>query len=512
MKYFIYCRKSSEAEDRQVLSIDSQQQEIERAFTAQPNVEIIEVLKESFSAKAPGRPVFDEMVRRIEAGEADGIICWHPDRLARNSVDGGRVIYLLDQGHLKDLKFSTFTFENNSQGKFMLSIIFGYSKYYVDNLSENVKRGNRAKVRAGWRPNMAPFGYLNDKASRTILPDPDRFPFVRKMFDLVLVEKLSIQRITDISREEWGLRTMKRQRTGGRFLHPSMVHRILTNPFYAGLLVWEGETHKGAHKPVVSIGEFERAQQIIQKPDRSRPRAELIGFPYRGLMRCAACGRMITAENKVNRYGSRYIYWHCTRSGKPKCRQPSISSIALEEQIVSFLSGIRVAKPLLEMAEILATDPEGRKKRAATQRRTLEVSLGEIRASAKNLTQLRIRGFITEEEFLQERAGLQRDELRLREKQNELANKADQRESLHLLNEFSGDAAAMFVEGDDQTKRTIFMLAASAPKLLDKMLLTEPRWPFSFIGNEIPPQPSIDEIQLRERLYSVRKLQSRTSS
>ena len=81
------------------------------------------------------------MLERIEAGEAEGILAWHPDRLARNSVDGGRIIYLLDTGKIKTLKFPTFRFESDPQGKFMLNIMFGQSKYYVDSLSENTKRG-----------------------------------------------------------------------------------------------------------------------------------------------------------------------------------------------------------------------------------------------------------------------------------------------------------------------------------------------------------------------------------
>ncbi|MCL4390142.1 recombinase family protein, partial [Patescibacteria group bacterium] len=103
------------------------------------------------------REKFNEVLKRIEKGEAGGIVSWHPDRLARNSVDGGKIIYLLDTGKILDLKFPSFWFENTPQGKFMLSIAFGQSKYYVDNLSENIKRGNRQKLRRGEYPGKAPF-------------------------------------------------------------------------------------------------------------------------------------------------------------------------------------------------------------------------------------------------------------------------------------------------------------------------------------------------------------------
>src|SRR4028119_1400172 len=112
------------------------------------------------------------MLKRLEKGEAQGIIAWHPDRLARNSVDGGRIIYDLDQGKLLDLKFPQYHFENTPEGKWMLSIIFGQSKYFVDKLSKDVKRGLKEKVERGWRPGVAPIGYLNDrsdtKGNRTI--------------------------------------------------------------------------------------------------------------------------------------------------------------------------------------------------------------------------------------------------------------------------------------------------------------------------------------------------------
>src|SRR5215471_6653611 len=187
MRYFMYCRKSSEAEDRQVASIESQLSTLRRTFGQNTSTKIVGVYEEAFSAKAPGRPRFDEMIARLEAGDADGIIAWAPDRLARNSIDGGQIIYMLDCRKIKDLKFATYTFENNSQGKFMLQIMFGQSKYYSDALSDNVKRGNRTKIEKGWRPNQAPLGYLNDPVTKTIIKDPERFHRIREMFDLLLM-------------------------------------------------------------------------------------------------------------------------------------------------------------------------------------------------------------------------------------------------------------------------------------------------------------------------------------
>jgi len=233
MRYFIYCRKSTEAEDRQVASIESHLTTLKRMFGERPDVEIVRIFEEAYSAKAPGRPVFSEMVAEIEKGAAEGIVAWAPDRLARNSVDGGRIIYLLDTGVIKDLKFSTYTFENNSQGKFMLQIMFGQSKYYSDALSENVKRGNRTKLEKGWRPNHAPLGYHNDPLTRTIVKDTERFDLIRRMFDEALAGT-PVSSIRTMANEEWNFRTPMRKRVGGKPITLGWVYKVLRNPFYAG--------------------------------------------------------------------------------------------------------------------------------------------------------------------------------------------------------------------------------------------------------------------------------------
>lgn len=131
------------------MSIEAQIFELTE-FANREKLQIIETITESKSAKSPGRAGFNKMIEKIYASkEPIGILAWHPDRLARNSVDGGQIIYLIDIQKICALKFPTFWFEPTPQGLYMLQMAFGQSKYYSDNLSENVKRGNRQKIRRG---------------------------------------------------------------------------------------------------------------------------------------------------------------------------------------------------------------------------------------------------------------------------------------------------------------------------------------------------------------------------
>lgn len=478
MKYFLYCRKSTESEDRQVLSIESQRSELERAFGTREDIEIVGLYEESYSAKAPGRPLFDEMLKRIERGDAQGIIAWHPDRLARNSMDGGRIIYLLDQRSLVDMKFATFTFENNPQGKFMLSIIFGYSKYYVDSLSENVKRGNRAKVERGWRPNQAPLGYKNDKESKTTVPHPEHFPTIKRLFDLALTGAYSVKELHAIVCNEWGFRTPKKKRIGGTPISVSTIYRLFSNPFYTGHFTWNGNLYPGKHEPMISMKDWRYLQTILSRPGEKKPQKH--SFPYTGMMRCGMCGLMVTAEHKVNKYGSKYIYYHCTkRNNGERCQQPSLEAKKLEQQIIAFLKRISVDERISE-----AAIREAIKSEAAQQPDIEHISMGLKEAISntetrlKTLTDLRVRSLIDDKEFLERRQKLLAEQVGLQEQLAKKGTGLSWFESAALLISFNNQAVSWFLRGEPQTKRLILETIGSNYVLTNKKLNIEAAKPF----------------------------------
>lgn len=468
MKYFLYCRKSSEAEDRQVLSIESQRTDLERRLLALPGVEVVEIIEESRSAMTPGRPRFDAMVARIEKGEAEGIATWAPDRLARNSIDGGRLIYLLDRGVLKDLKFSTYTFENNSQGKFMLQIMFGQSKYYSDALSENVKRGNRTKRENGWQPGRPPVGYHNDPITRTIVADPERFPLVRRMFDLALAGQ-SPKQVALIARDDWGL-TSPPGKHVGRPLALATVYRILNNPFYAGQITHAGAVYPGRHQAMVTSRQFDQLQSRLGRSNRPRPSRHR--FAFTGLIHCGACGGMVTAEHKTNAYGARYVYYHCAkRRIGPRCPERSVEGRELERQIVAFLSRLAVPDELATWARgrLRASGQEAAGFRAARQK-ALDKAIATSERQRMELTGLRLRGLIDDAEFANERQRLDRDLAHMRQSRLPAADPQEVIELFESVVSFSKQAVDRFWCGDLTTRRRILELVGSNFSLRGKKL------------------------------------------
>ena len=351
---FLYARKSTDVEDMQVLSIESQLAEL-RDYAARENISIVEELVEKQSAKIPGRPIFNDMLIRIEKGEASGIVSWHPDRLARNSVDGGKLIYLVDTGAIRSLKFPQFWFDATPQGKFMLQIAFGQSKYFVDSLAENTRRGLLQKVRRGEYPALAPPGYLNDSRTKTIIVDNRKAPIIKKIFELFATGRYTIYDMA-VFLAQHGMTT-----SGGKILRDK-ASWILSNPFYYGHFRYAGELHEGRHEPLVSKQLFDAVQEVWKKRSRSWKDNRPVK-PYTGLFRCGECGMMITAERKTKFYpttnhSATYVYYRCSKKSKTKrCFQGYIREEELDRQLTILLQTVALRKDwAAKMMEKLKTE------------------------------------------------------------------------------------------------------------------------------------------------------------
>ena len=369
--YYIYVRKSTDVEDKQVLSVEAQIVEL-RKFAADNNMKIAGVIVEKQSAKTPGRKKFNAMMKDIEAGKANGILSWHPDRLARNSVDGGHIIYLLDEMRLQALKFPTFWFENTSQGKFMLSMAFSQSKYYVDNLSENTKRGLRQKVRRGEFPSRAPVGYINDVRTKSIIIDKRLAPHVVAAFELYATGSKRLEDIATFLASK-GIRTKS-----DKLLSKDQVKHMLKNPFYYGHFYYAGEVHEGKHKGIIEKSLYDRVKTVLARRGYTR-KTKNAPQALCGLLTCGACNMSITAEKKIKHQKNgnvhEYVYYRCSRKSKIiKCTEPAITEPQLLAQLTDILQGYALPKSwAVELGRMLDEDE-----------RKAEQSSGVFIANAQN--------------------------------------------------------------------------------------------------------------------------------
>ena len=381
IKYICYCRKSTDEKDRQVLSLDAQITEL-KEFASREKLQIIDFVVESKTAKEPGREKFADVLKRVEKGEANGILSWHPDRLARNSIDGGKIIYLLDIGKLSDLKFPTFWFDNTPQGKFMLNIAFGQSKYYVDNLSENVKRGIREKLRRGIWPKQAPLGYYNDLKIKTIEVDPEKSKIVKKAFEKFAEGDVSFSEIARIM-FKGGI-----VRKGDGVLKVDQVKNMLSNQFYTGFFLYSGEIYKGSHKTFISKDLFKSVQKQMGR--LSKPRLKGHNFPFTGFIRCAECGSAITAEThlKVYKRTNRkvvYNYYRCTKSFG-SCGQKYIREEEIEKQIRSIVSKSSVNEEGFSVWERMFEEDIRNEELSASQRlKEIEAKISSLEGQEETL-------------------------------------------------------------------------------------------------------------------------------
>ena len=526
-RYFLYARKSSDSEDRQVQSIESQVTKLKQLAQEQ-HLKIIKTFTEAKSAKKPGnRVIFEEMMAAVENGEADGILCWQINRLSRNPVDSGKLSWMLQQNVLKSIQ----TYDREylpGDNVIIFSVEAASSNQYILDLSKNVKRGLETKLQKGWLPNLAPAGYLNDKAENTIAKDPQRFNLITRMWELMLTGAYTPPQILKIANEEWGYLTRKTKRLGGKPLSRSGIYKIFNNIFYAGVLQRHSTQYEGKHEPIISLEEFDRVQILLGR--KGKPRRKTHHFAFTGFVRCGECGCLYTAETKkkfVKKTNEvrEYTYYHCTRKKTTvNCSERKVVPLdKLEQQIEAELAGITIIPDFRDWAlEVLNENNdreiEDRTKIHEMQAKTLLTTQAEL----DNLTKMRYRDLIDDEMFLKQKNELQAKITDLKAKLRHTEQRAVQwLELTEKTFNFATYAHAAFLKANDmgtaglELKKEILMALGYNPTIQAGRLYIQPMKWFVRIKNEAPAlQREYQRLELTkkgdEQAYSQDLLALRT--
>jgi len=488
MKYFAYHRKSQEASERQVLSIPAQKK-FTQAKANELGLNIVGSFDEAGSAKEPGRPIFNEMIERIESGEADGVLCWKLDRLARNPVDAGTINWMIQGGSLSRIITSEREYQQGDN-VLMMTLEFGVANQFIIDLKKNVKRGMSHKVEGGWFPGLAPIGYLNAKylqdKSIPIAKDKDRWHLVREVWDLALTGKYSVPEILRIANEELGLRTFTRAKCPSKPLSRSALYGLLHNHFYCGMFKWRGELHEGKHEPMITFEEFQKVQAFLGRKGSTRTATKKV-FPYTGLLSCGECGCSITAEEKVKYVKSEdrnkvYRYYRCTKKkSELQCQQKCVREEALESQLRDWLSKMSFNEKILKWTVKHLHLVADKEERVSSETITsLNKALQSVDVRLNNLLRMKISAenvngvLLSDEEYLGQKTNLTSEKTALsasladiRDRQSRWLELAEQ-----TFN-FACHATRSFDQADLRTKKDILLAIGARFVLHDGVVSIE---------------------------------------
>lgn len=487
--YLIYCRKSSESEDRQVSSIEDQEK-ILLELAKQRNLPILREFSESKSAKEPGRPQFNAMMLLIaKRDDIKGILCWKLNRLSRNPKDGGDLQWALQSGKIVEIVThdKTYLQEDNH---LLMAVENAQSSEFIRNLREDTVRGLNSKLDKGIFPGLAPVGYLNDKTKnqgeRDILPHPQYFKLMKKIFDLALTGDFSIFELCRRA-EEMGIKSNR----GNKPISRTRMYEILTSPFYTGRFVYKGILHQGTHKPMLTEAEFDLLQDFVAS--RSHAHVKHNEAVFNGFIRCGFCNYQITNEFKEKKYKNgttgHFNYYRCSQMRLNKCKQPYVKASELEGQISQFLAKIKLSPKFVGWAikELNRTNAEVKQLREAKYQ-ALKKAYEGCQIKIQNLFNLKIspdninQEMITDIEYKEQRQKLLIERESIRQQMQQMDNFVDDFDELAVKTfDFTVRALDKWERGTLEDQRMILSTIGATMVLKDKLIKIEPRTPFLMI-------------------------------
>lgn len=335
-----YARVSSKEQDKEGFSIAAQQKLLQ-SYAANNSLTIEKEFIDVETAKHTGRANFSEMLKYLARHpNVRTILVEKTDRLYRNLKDWVTLDELDIEIHLVK-EGVVLSRDSRSSEKFVHGIKVLMAKNYIDNLSEEARKGQLEKAEQGIWPTKAPLGYRNvlgPNGKRIIEADPKVAPVITQIFKWYAPGLLSMQEIAEKAREVGLI-----YRRTGAAVPMSAIHTILRNRIYTGEFEWKGNTYKGQHQPLISLELYERVQGVIAGRNARKTRRETHDFAFATLITCGHCGCAMVAELKK----ARYIYYHCS-SYKGKCPGRYVREEVLEEKFTALLNQLRFGDDVFE--------------------------------------------------------------------------------------------------------------------------------------------------------------------
>jgi site-specific DNA recombinase len=325
----LYARVSSKEQDKEGFSIPAQLKLL-KEYAAAQGFRVAQEYIDIETAKETGRSAFGDMVAYLKARRSVRVLLVEKtDRLYRNLKDWVTVDDLNVEIHFAK-EGVVLSRESRSSEKFMHGIKVLMAKNYIDNLSEEARKGMQEKAEQGIWPTVAPLGYRNvagPDGKKIIEPDPKAAPMIVRLFEWYASGSLSLRQVAKKVRDA-GLV----HRKSGAPVPTSTIHSILRNRLYSGEFQWNGRLYFGKHQPLVPRELWERVQDVLDGRHTKKQRRVKHNFAFSGLIACGHCGCAIVGEIKKKRY----VYYHCT-GYKGRCDEPYVREEVLERQFSDLL-------------------------------------------------------------------------------------------------------------------------------------------------------------------------------
>jgi len=389
----LYCRVSSKEQEDRGYSLEAQEKLL-RSHAFKKEFEIAKIFKISESASGHQiRKTFNEMLVFVKKRKINTILCEKIDRLTRNLKDGAVISDWVNDNDQRSVHFvkENFVVSRNTRAheNLVWDMKVAIARFYTNNLSEEVKKGQKAKIEAGWIPNGQKFGYIStgEKGHKTHIQDEKIAPYIKRIFELYNSGNYTVKRLVETMYAE-GLRGKT-----GKVGH-STIHRLLGDPFYCGYILWNGEQYEGKHDPIISEQLFDEVQEKLRRPLKAGHYRKKF-HTFKGLIRCENCGCLISWQTqKGHNYGSCRGFKPCTRKGY-------IKEENIDEILNEMMDKIRPNnKEVLDwINKALKESNKGKKDYSATTRESLTAELQKIENRFDKMYDDKLDGKISEDYY-----------------------------------------------------------------------------------------------------------------